>query len=191
MMSPLWNEQDSRWHCAVSYYLHIAIYSRLIRPISGLSWSTYSTRGIFDWYLAYYVLHVAYYGWHLASCVLHVAYYDQYLAYYVLHVAYYDQHVAYYVLSIRGILWSISGLLRFTRGILRPTPDLLYSISGLLPSHMIYYAYSCQNLPSCCQHVVCYSLRLAYYDLYLASCDLPTMLQPLSLSHNGLTYNCT
>ena len=24
-------------------------------------------------------------------------------------------------------------------------------------------------------------LRLAYYDLYLASCDLPTVLQPLSV----------
>jgi hypothetical protein len=50
--------------------------------------------------MAYYVLHVAYYGPYLACCVLHVTYYDQYIAYYVLHVAYYGQYTAYYVLHV-------------------------------------------------------------------------------------------
>jgi hypothetical protein len=142
MMSPLWNEQDSRWHCAVILRLadlHIAIYIWLIRPISGL---LCSTRGIFDRYLASCVLHVAYYDQYLDYYVLHVAYYDRYLARCVLHVAYYDEYLAYYVLHVAyyANIWPV---MFYTWHIMTNTWPIIFHIRLTV----ITYDFLCLQLP--------------------------------------------
>lgn len=112
MMSPMWNEQDTRWHCAVSYDLHTAIQIWLIRPISGplrftrgILWPIYgllcSTRGI--WWPTRGLLCCM---WHIMANIWPIMFY-----------MWHNMANIWPVVCTRRILWPTYGLLCYTCGI--------------------------------------------------------------------------